>query len=134
MRRLYHLDRRVRFLFAGSFAAGVSWLARFLFSSAMPYAAAVAAATATGMVVGFFAYRSLVFPDSRRPLVAQLCGFLVVNLIGGAVTVAVATFTCDLVLSPLGFAAAAPTSHAIGIAAGAVANYFGHKTITFNTA
>ncbi|MEE7505045.1 GtrA family protein [Methylobacterium sp. C33D] len=134
MRRLDHLDRRVRFLFAGGFAAGVSWLARFLFSTVMPYAAAVAAATATGMVIGFIAYRSLVFPDSRRPLLAQLCGFLVVNLIGGAVTVAVATFTCDQILSPLGLGAAAPASHAIGIAAGAVANYLGHKSITFRTA
>ncbi|MEE7465024.1 sugar translocase [Methylobacterium fujisawaense] len=134
MWRLDHFDRRVRFLFAGGSAAGLSWVARFVFSAAMPYSAAVAAATATGMIFGFFAYRSLVFPDSRRTLFAQLCGFLVVNLIGGAVTVAVATFTCDLVLLPLGFPAAAPASHAIGIAVGAVANYLGHKTITFNTA
>ena len=134
MWRLEHLDRRVRFLFAGGSAAGLSWVARFLFSTALPYPAAVAAATATGMIFGFVAYRNLVFPDSRRPLIAQLCGFLVVNLIGGAVTVAVAMFTCNHVLLPLGFAAAAPASHAIGIAAGAVANYLGHKTITFNTA
>ncbi|WP_419828320.1 GtrA family protein [Methylobacterium sp.] len=127
-------DRRVRFLFAGGFASGVSWLARFLFNTVMPYPAAVAAATVVGMVIGFVTYRSLVFQDSRRPLTAQLGGFLLVNLVGGVVTIAAAIASRDLVLLPLGLgAAAASVAHAVGIAAGAVANYFGHKNITFNT-
>jgi putative flippase GtrA len=132
MEHLHRLDRRLRFIVAGGFASVVSWLARFLFSTAMPYPAAVAAATATGMVFGFVAYRGFVFPDSRRRLAAQLGGFLMVNLVGGAVTVAAAIVTRDLILLPLGFAAAAAAAHAFGIAAGAVANYLGHKTITFN--
>lgn len=135
MTRLDHLDRRIRFLFAGGFASGVSWLSRFLYNTVMPYPAAVAAATATGMVIGFVTYRSLVFQDSRRPLAAQLGGFLLVNLVGGVVTVAAAVAAQDLIFLSLGFAAgAAPAAHAVGIAAGSVANYFGHKTITFNTA
>lgn len=139
MMRLYlqdliRLDQRVRFLLAGGFASGVSWASRFLFNTVMPFALAVATATALGMVIGFLIYRSFVFPGSSRSLAAQL-GFLLVNLIGGLVTVAVAIVARDGLLMPLGLTEiAAPAAHAIGIMAGAVANYIGHKTVTFRTA
>ena len=140
MMRLYlqdliRLDQRVRFLLAGGFASGVSWASRFLFNTVMPFALAVATATALGMVIGFLIYRSFVFPGSSRSLAAPLGGFLLVNLIGGLVTVAVAIVARDGLLMPLGLTEiAAPAAHAIGIMAGAVANYIGHKTVTFRTA
>ncbi len=129
---LTRLDQRVRFLLAGGFASGVSWASRFLFSIVMPFALAVATASAAGMVIGFVIYRSFVFPGSSRSLAAQLGGFLLVNLVGAVVTVAVAVAARDGLLMPLGLTTvAAPAAHAIGIMAGAVANYFGHKTVTF---
>lgn len=135
MRNLHHLDRRVRFLLAGGLAAGVSWLSRFGFGLVMPFPLDVAAATATGMLIGFVLYRSLVFPGSRQSLVSQLSGFLLVNLLGGAVTVMTALIVRDAAAVPLGLGtAAAPASHAVGIAVGAAANYLGHKTITFRVA
>lgn len=69
---LIRLDQRVRFLLAGGFASGVSWASRFLFNTVMPFALAVATATALGMVIGFLIYRSFVFPGSSRSLAAQL--------------------------------------------------------------
>jgi energy-coupling factor transport system substrate-specific component len=134
MQTFTHIDRRIRFLLAGGFAAGLSWVSRFLFSTVMPFPSAIAAATATGMVVGFLIYRSFVFPGSKRSLAAQLAGFLFVNLIGAVVTILAAVCVLTMIPAPLGLSTtAAAAAHAIGIGLGAVANYFGHKTITFRT-
>jgi energy-coupling factor transport system substrate-specific component len=132
MARQCRLDQRVRFLIAGGFASGVSWLSRFLFSTVLSYTAAVAAATATGMVIGFVTYRSFVFPKSRQSLAAQLAGFVLVNLAGATVTLAVALVVRELLVAGSS-TVADPAAHAFGIAVGAVANYFGHKTVTFRT-
>ncbi|WCS23812.1 GtrA family protein [Methylobacterium sp. NMS14P] len=134
MAQHHHLDRRVRFLLAGGFASGISWLSRFLFSTLMSYAAAVAVATAVGMMIGFVTYRSYVFPDSRQSLGAQLVGFLFVNLAGAAVTITIAIAVRTLLSPTLGPSVLTdPTAHAVGIAVGAATNYLGHKSITFRT-
>ena len=140
MMRLYlqdliRLDQRVRFLLAGGFASGVSWASRFLFNTVMPFALAVATATALGMVIGFLIYRSFVFPGSSRSLAAQPGSEERGEGIGGRSPGAASHFARDGLLMPLGLTEiAAPAAHAIGIMAGAVANYVGHKTVTFRTA
>ncbi len=50
---LTQLPQGARFLIAGGFAAAVNWAVRFPLSLLMPYAAAVIAAGALGMGVGF---------------------------------------------------------------------------------
>lgn len=59
-------DRRIRFIAAGTLAAGVNWAARFPLNTLMPFFAAVLCAAAIGMVVGFLLYRSCVFTGSQR--------------------------------------------------------------------
>ncbi len=123
-------DRRLRFLAAGTVAAGVNWVARFPLNAAMPFSAAVVCATAVGMVVGFLIYRAFVFIGSQRRWPLQARDFVLVNSLGAAITALVAIGLNDFVFA--GFAQELRAiAHAIGIAAGAVANYFGHKTITF---
>lgn len=125
-------DRRLRFLVAGALAALVNWLARFPLDVVMPYAAAVVAATAIGMVGGFLLYRGWVFPGSDRSTTTQVRDFILVNLIGIAMMVATAVVLRTLFLSAgVEDIVASAGAHAAGIGVGAVANFIGHQHITF---
>jgi energy-coupling factor transport system substrate-specific component len=125
-------DRRARFLLAGGLAALLNWLVRFPLNLAMPYAAAVVLATAIGMVFGFLLYRAWVFPGSSRDTLLQIRDFVLVNLAGMAVTVGVAvTLRHALLTLDIPGELAAAVAHAAGIGAGAVANYLGHRDLTF---
>lgn len=125
-------DQRGRFLVAGAVAAFVNWLVRFPLDLVMPYAAAVVLATGIGMVCGFLLYRAWVFPGSDRSLAAQIVDFVLVNLVGMAVMVAIAVALRSLLLgADVNADVAAAVAHAVGIATGAVANFLGHRHVTF---
>lgn len=125
-------DERVRFLLAGGSAALLNWLVRFPLSMFMPYAAAVTAATAIGMVAGFFLYKHLVFQASTRPLWLQIRDFVGVNIVAGVVTVIAALILSNGPWWPEAYRQFAPSvSHMAGIGIGAVVNFFGHKIFTF---
>jgi putative flippase GtrA len=132
-RDLRRVPESVRYIFAGGFAAFVSWLVRFPLSLYMPFPVAVTVATAIGMVIGFFSYKHLVFPGSERALVDQVRDFIIVNLASMAVVTGVATLFVEAILPQFGLITQVEEglAHAIGVAAGAVSNYFGHKTISF---
>jgi putative flippase GtrA len=125
-------DSRIRFLVAGGLATLVNWLVRFPINLVAPYAVAVALATAIGMVCGFIMYRAWVFPGSNRSLPEQIRDFIIVNLLSMVITVGTAVALRELILL-LGIreVIAAAAAHAIGIAAGAVSNYCGHRRVTF---
>ena len=125
-------DVRFRFLVAGGFATMINLLIRFPLDLVMPFAAAVTLATLTHMVCAFVLYRTWVFPGSSRGTFEQLRDFVLVNLIGMAITVAVAIALCECFVSvDLTYSIAAATAHIMGIAAGAVATYLGHGRVTF---
>ena len=128
------LPQPVRFLLAGGFAAAVNWLARFPLSMAMPFVPAVLAATVIGMAVGFALYQTLVFPGSRRPLLARLRDFVFVNILASAGVVAVALAAVLVLRLGLVQGPAEAVAHAAGIAAGAALNFFGHRAVTFRDA
>jgi len=126
------LPQTARFLIAGGAAALLNWLVRFPLSYIMPFAGAVAIANVIGMVFGFVAYRHFVFPGSSRQLAHQLRDFVIVNLFSMAVVVAVSVLSADYVLPLVVFRwHVEAISHAIGIAAGAVTNFFGHRKFSF---
>ena len=126
-------DPRMRFLVAGGSAALLNWLARFPLSQVMPFTPAVLAALAIGMVYGFIIYRFWVFGSKgTRPLFLEIRDFVLVNAGGAAVTVVVAIGAKEaLSCLPLAVAALEGSAHALGIAAGALVNYLGHKHVTF---
>lgn len=133
--RATRLPQGMRFLLAGGFAAAVNWVVRFPLALVMPFVPAVIVATMIGMVVGFVTYRRFVFPGSTRPLFGQIRDFIAVNLLGMAVTVLVAALARHAVVAwtgPLPIVDA--FAHAFGIAVGAVANFLGHKRVTFRRA
>jgi len=126
-------DARVRFLLAGGSAALLNWLVRFPLSQVMPYPIAVLAALAVGMAYGFVIYRQWAFVSSgTRSMLAEIRDFLLVNAGGAAVTLAVAV-AADWSLTSLSVPAtlSEAAAHALGIAAGALVNYLGHRHITF---
>jgi len=127
-----NMPQTARFLVAGGAAALLNWLVRFPLSLVMPFPAAVTIANIIGMVFGFVAYRHFVFPGSKRLLAHQLRDFIVVNLFSMAVVVAVSVAFADYVLPAIGFHwQIEAISHAIGIGAGAVSNFFGHRQFSF---
>jgi energy-coupling factor transport system substrate-specific component len=129
------LPQPMRFIIAGGFAAVVNWLVRFPLELVMPFIPAVIAATIIGMVVGFISYRSFVFPGSARPLTGQIRDFVAVNLLGMAVTVVVAALLRHVILNVVDVLPDVnAVAHALGIAAGALANFLGHKRVTFRSA
>ncbi|MEQ9506374.1 MAG: GtrA family protein [Hyphomonas sp.] len=125
-------DERIRFLIAGGAAAFLNWIVRFPLSMFMPYAAAVTVAMAIGMVAGFILYRNLVFQTATRPLWLQIRDFIGVNLVAAIVTVLVAVGLSNAPWWPDTSLDYVPGfSHLVGIALGAVVNFFGHKLFTF---
>ena len=132
---LTRLPQGLRFLLAGGFAAAVNWLVRFPLSLAMPYGLAVLVAGAIGMTIGFVIYRHYVFPGSGRAPTRQVRDFIAVNLCALVAVTAVAILLKDGLFPWLGFALAPDAvAHAIGIAAGALANFVGHRQVTFSAA
>jgi energy-coupling factor transport system substrate-specific component len=86
------------------------------------------------MVAGFILYRRFVFPYSARPLRLEIRDFIAVNLATSVVVTGAAELV-RIALAPwwngepaLAFA------HAAAIAAGAVLNFFGHRSVTFRSA
>ena len=134
--RLWSLQSsQSRFLVAGAAAALVNWLARFPVELVLPFAAAVAVATGIGMACGFVLYRSWLFPGSDRPITAQMRDFVLVNLLGQATMLGLAILLREaFILAGLSAWIAGAAAHALGIAAGAVVNYLGHRHVTFTRA
>jgi putative flippase GtrA len=132
MHRIHAIPQSVRFLVAGGFAALVNWLARFPLSLFLPFPAAVAAATAVGMCVGFVSYRHFVFPGSDRAVAHQLRDFVLINLVSMGIVTCVAVVFADVVLPRAGLVwHVEAIAHAIGIAVGAVVNFYAHRLISF---
>ena len=121
-----------RFLVAGTAAALINWLVRFPFELVMPFAAAVLAALAVGMVAGFLLYDRWVFPGSTSPLRLKVRNFVVVNLLSQAMMFMTAIGVRELALLagvvPL---LAGAGAHLLGIVVGALFSFFGHRSLTF---
>jgi len=122
----------VRFLLLGGVAAGVNWLSRFAWETIMPFGAAVVAAYATGMVVAFILFRLFVFPNGDQPMGRQIRNFVLVNLVGMALSLALAVTLVEWVFPAVGFDVYPKAiGHGLAIAAPILSSWFGHKYFTF---
>lgn len=121
-----------RFLVCGGFAAFVNWAARIGLSTVMPFEPAVALAYGIGMVVGFVLYRTVVWRGRKTSLADQIIGFISVNAVSAIVVFAVSVGTRWLLERLLGAGWIVDAgAHGFAIAVGAVANFIGHRTVTF---
>ena len=129
------LPQIVRFLLLGGLAAAINWLVRFPLSLVMPFPAAVFVAYLIGMSAGFTLYRAYVFPNSRQPMALQVTLFLIVNAVGAVVVMAVSLALLDHALLAIGWRVLPEAvAHGTAIGVGAVANFFGHKYLSFRAA
>jgi len=122
-----------KFLFAGGAASLINWLVRFPLSTLMPLSVSVACAYIIGMFAGFWLYRQWVFKRSSLPLRTEIIRFCGVNIIGLLVATAMTSALVALA-EHMGFnmqASVVGVCHALAIATGAVANFLGHKFLTF---
>lgn len=121
-----------KFLLMGGLAAGINWVSRFGWQLIMPFAAAVGAAYATGMVAAFFLFRCFVFPDSVVPIHVQTRNFLLVNLVGFSMTWTLSILIVGFLFPRIGMTFyPAAVGRRIAIAAPTVTSWFGHRHLTF---
>lgn len=124
----------LRFLALGGLAAAVNFGSRFAWSLIAPFEAAVLLAYATGMVTAFLLFRAFVFPTSPVPLGQQLRNFVLVNLLGIALTWTTAMLLDHLVFPAIGFRFhAEAVAHAMAIAVPVFTSWVGHRRFTFAT-
>lgn len=125
----------VRFLIAGGSATAINWLTRIPLSLVLPFEAALLAAYGLSMAASFWLYRAFVFRAASRGSVrGQVWLFLAVNAVGASVVLVVSTVALaglTVLLPNLKLPVAQALAHGLGIAVGAVANYLGHRLLTF---
>ena len=122
----------IRFLVAGSIAAGANFGSRFVFSIFVAYGVAVFFAYLVGMLVAFLLMRGHVFVSSQGSLTPQVIKFVGVNLVAVLQTLAVSLLLARWVLPSVGIEDQAETlGHLVGVLVPVVTSYFGHKFLTF---
>jgi putative flippase GtrA len=132
MKKDNRLAQFVRFIVSGGAAALANFGSRFLFGIFLPYLASIILAFFVGLLVGFFLMRSFVFSQSRRTSSKQAYYFVLVNLIGLVVTVAV-----SLVVARFAGWFVADTKideaigHLTGVCAPVLLSFYAHKYVTF---
>jgi energy-coupling factor transport system substrate-specific component len=123
----------LRFLAAGTLAAGVNWAAGIALMRVVPFETAVVLAYLIGMAAGFTLYKLYVFPPTERPILAQLQGFAAVNL-GGLIIVWIVAVALRRWIVPetiLPGVPGAPVAHGLAIGVSCLTSYVGHRRITF---
>ncbi len=123
----------IGFVLVSGFAGLANFGSRFLFSLAMPYAAAICAAFMVGLITAFVLNRRFVFVDSRQSTRSQAWRFLLVNLASLLQTLAVSLLLARWLLPLMGWHwHPEAIAHAVGIAAPAITSYLAHKHWTFS--
>lgn len=120
------------FLACGGLAAACNWGSRFGWSLVLPFGAAVVAAYATGMVVAFLLFRTFVFPQAARPMREQVSAFVLVNLLGMALTLLLSILLADLIFPAIGLRFHAEAiAHLLAVGAPIATSWVGHRRLTF---
>lgn len=122
----------VRFLLAGGLAAVANFGSRFVFSHFVSFVPAVVLAFLVGLVTGFAIMRAFVFSGRAEAPAKQAGYYLLVNLVGLAVTVVVSV----VVAKGVSFLLPDPDKtealgHLAGVAAPALLSFYAHKKLTF---
>ena len=121
-----------KFLLSGGIAACANVLSRFGFSQFMPYVPAIVLAFCVGMATAFLLMRAFVFSTGVAPPAQQASYFVLVNMVGLAITVGVSIAVAklaSLVLSDVSTAEA--VGHLAGVVAPVLVSFYAHKHLTF---
>lgn len=124
----------VTFVLTGGIAAFANLAARWLFSHALPYAAAVILAYLIGMTIAFLLARTFVFTNRASHWRHEYIRFALVNMISLLVVLGVSVGLLDIVLPAINWHwHAAEVAHLIGVASPILLSYYGHKHFSFGT-
>jgi len=128
------MDRRfIGFVAAGLVSTLCNLASRYGFELWMRYEWALVGANAVGVLTAFAMNRVLVFRSRSGRVWAELARFVVVNLVGIAVSWVVAVLLYRSLLPALDWRWHADlVAHAIGIAVPLLPNYLAHKWWTFS--
>jgi putative flippase GtrA len=123
----------ILFVVAGATAAAANFLSRLAFSVVAPFEVAVTLAFFVGLTTGFALFRRFVFARAAEvPLLPAATRFVVINLCGLLLTLAVSVGALRYVLPALGvMSSREEIAHLLGIGATIATSYFAHKLWTF---
>lgn len=120
------------FLASGGIAAALNWGSRFLFSSWMPFEAAVVVAFCVGLLSGFMLMRSVAFAAGDKPALPQLGRYLLVNAAALAQTLVISVVLARWLLPAIGLGAHAEAlGHLVGVLFPVLTSYVMHRAFTF---
>lgn len=122
----------LRFLFVGGVAASVNFFSRFLLALVFPFEISVIISYVIGMLIAFCLFQRFVFGNSGDAHHRQAVRFILINILGILISVAVSSFTARVVVPLINWTYFPfATAHLAGIIAPAVTSYFGHKFYTY---
>ncbi|MFZ2237189.1 MAG: GtrA family protein [Dokdonella sp.] len=123
----------VGFVLVSGIAGLANFGSRFVFSLAMPYAAAICAAFVVGLTTAFLLNRRYIFAGSTQSTQSQALRFLLVNLAALLQTLAFSLLLARWLLPLIGWQwHPEAVAHAAGIAVPAITSYLAHKHWTFS--
>lgn len=120
------------FVLSGGVAGGLNWGSRFFFSQALPFEVAVVLAFLVGLSSGFILMRLFVFDADAKPVIPQICGYVVVNLFALIQTLLISIALARWLLPSFGVTEHAEAlAHLFGVVLPVLTSYFGHRYLTF---
>jgi len=121
-----------KFILAGGSAAAANFLSRFLFSQFLPYVPSITLAFFVGLIWGFVMMRVFVFSGGSATPSRQASVYLLVNIAGLAVTVAVSVMVARIASFVVPDAKLDEAiGHLIGVASPVLLSFYAHKKLTF---
>ena len=123
-----------RFLLVGGIAAAANIGSRALFGLWIEYVPAMVLAFCIGLSTAFLLNRGWVFDRSGRHWSSEALWFLVINLLGLALTIAIGWGLGRQLFPMLGLGPGEPwdtLAHAVGVGAPIITSFIGHKYLTF---
>jgi len=128
----YFTKQFILFFICSTFAAGVNFGSRILFSLVLCYEIAIVLAYCCGILTAFILNKIFVFDAKKGKTGKQLFGFVAVNILGLAQTLLFSLLFRNIIFPSVGFEFYPnEVAHLIGIAIPVFTSFLGHKYISF---
>jgi putative flippase GtrA len=122
----------IAFFMCSTFAAGVNFGSRILFSMAVCYVIAIVFAYICGILTAFTLNKFFVFDAKKGKTGKQLLWFVIVNILGLVQTLLFSLLFRSFIFPQTGFSFYPDeAAHLIGIAIPVFTSFLGHKYISF---
>jgi putative flippase GtrA len=121
-----------RFVLAGGLAAAANYSSRFLFSMFLPYLPSITLAFIVGLITGFLMMRTFVFLNGTAAPARQAGYYIIVNLVGLVLTLAVSFAVARLMANIVPDRKLDEAiGHLFGVVSPVVLSFYAHKKLTF---